>query len=84
MHRTQATKLGQDFDRIERARLARAILQRPSSEVAAIAADNPALVHEWMSEIRRSHEEAEAEARMMASALRHLMRSGQPRARTAA
>lgn len=84
MPNANAAKLARDFARTERARLARSILERPASEVAAIAADNPALVREWMAEMRRSREEAEAEARMMASALQHLVYAGHERARSAA
>lgn len=84
MQKADPAKLDSNFERVQLARLARSVLERPAGEVKAIAADNPALVREWIAEIRSSRDAAEAEARLMTAALHRLLNSHRSETRTAA
>ncbi len=60
------------IDRRQLDRLAHTVLDRPATELSSIARHNPALVSEWIAEIRNLRDEVDAEKRALETALERL------------
>lgn len=75
MHRRGSPKARDEIARLQLERLASSILAKSQRELAEIASVNPAIYREWIEEIRKRNDEAQAEVQIMTQALQYLMRA---------
>ncbi len=73
-----------DITKAQIERLARNLIDRSPDELSGIAESNPALVREWVTEMRQRREVLEAEVLALDAALHRLLSVRTSRGRTAA
>ena len=83
------TPTGRDFNRDDLAhrqlaRLAQGVIERSPDELSDIVDANPALVGEWMAELRQHRDGLESEVRDLDAALLRLLAARGKRGRSAA